>query len=79
MDPPLGGYRIVAAAQSIYAMHAQLLGDPNPPPPDDPVSTYLYGTTGGEGLQIVWKEELFKADGRTPVRALAEAGYQVRQ
>ncbi|HEY9304517.1 MAG TPA: hypothetical protein VIO95_09535, partial [Mycobacterium sp.] len=60
-------------------MHAQLLGDPNPPPPEDPVSTYLYGTIGGEGLQIVWRAQLLKADGRYPVRALAEAGYQVRR
>lgn len=79
LDPPLCGYAIVAAAQTIYAMRAQLLGDPNPPPPDDPVSTSLYGTTGGEGLQIVWKDQLFKADGRTPARALGEAGYQVRR
>jgi hypothetical protein len=43
------------------------------------VSTSLYGTTGGEGLQIVWKDQLFKADGRTPARALAEAGYQVKR
>ena len=79
LDPPLCGYRIVAAAQSIHAMRAQLLGDPNPPPPEDPVSTYLYGTTGGEGLQIEWRHELFKADGRIPTRALADAGYQVRR
>ncbi|MGA8543632.1 MAG: hypothetical protein WB785_00025 [Mycobacterium sp.] len=79
LDPPLCGYRIVAAAQSIYAMHARLLGDPDPPLPEDPVSTYLYGTTGGEGLQIVWKDELLKADGKIPARALAEAGYQVRR
>jgi hypothetical protein len=77
LDPPLCGYRIVAAAQSMYAMRAAWIGDPDPPPPDDPVSTRLYGTTGGEGLQIVWKDELLKADGRTPARALAEAGYQV--
>jgi hypothetical protein len=79
LDPPLGGYRIVAAAQHIYAMSARLMGDPDPPPPEDPVSTFLYGTTGGEGLQIVWKDELLQADGRAPARALAEAGYQVRR
>jgi hypothetical protein len=77
LDPPLHGYRIVAAAQSMWAMSARVFGDPDPPPPEDPVSTRLYGTTGGEGLQVVWRDELFKADGRVPTRALAEAGYRV--
>jgi hypothetical protein len=75
LDPPLCGYRIVAAAQTSYAMHARYIGDPTPP--DDPVSTSFYGTSGGEGLQIEWRPELLKADGRAPARALAEAGYQV--
>jgi hypothetical protein len=75
LDPPLCGYRIVAAAQTSYAMHARYIGDPTPP--DDPVSTSLFGTSGGEGLQIEWRPELFKGAGRAPVRALAEVGYQV--
>lgn len=79
VDPPLSGYRIVAAAQSMYAMHARVLGDPDPPPPEDPVSTRVYGTTGGEGLRIEWRHELLRVDGRVPARALAEAGYRVRR
>jgi hypothetical protein len=75
VDPPLCGYRVVAAAQSIYAMRARFIGDPAPP--DDPVSTTLFGVSGGEGLQIEWKQKLLRADGRTPARALADAGYQV--
>jgi len=55
------------------------LGDPNPLPPEDPVSACLFGTTGGERLQIEWKHTLFRADGRVPARALADAGYQVRR
>lgn len=75
LDPLLCGYRVVAAAQCIYPMRPTYVGDPTPP--DDPVSTYLYGVAGGEGLQIEWKDELFKADGRVPARALAAAGYRV--
>ena len=75
LDPPLGGYRVVAAAKSMYAMRVRYVGDPTPP--DDPVSTSLFGATGGEELQIEWKNKLFKADGRAPVRALADAGYRV--
>jgi hypothetical protein len=41
------------------------------------VKTTLFGTTGGESLQIVWQDKLLEAGGRAPARALAEAGYQV--
>ena len=75
VDPPLCGYRVVAAAQHIYAVRVRFVGDPTPP--DDPVSTTLYGTSGGEGLQIEWKRQLLRADGRSPVRALTDAGYRV--
>lgn len=77
LDPPLGGYRVAAAARCVPARRPTYVGDPIPP--EDPVSTYLYGTTGGEGLQIEWKDELLKAAGRAPVRALSEAGYRVWQ
>jgi hypothetical protein len=77
VDPPLSGYRVVAAAQSLYAVHVRLPGDPTPP--DDPVSTTLFGTTGGEKLRIEWQHKLFRADGKAPARALADAGYRVRR
>ncbi len=79
VDPPLCGYRVVAAAQSLYALRAVRIGDPDPPPPEDPVTTTLFGTTGGEGLHVEWARELFEAQGRSPARALAEAGYHVRR
>jgi hypothetical protein len=79
VDPPLGGYRVVAAAQRLHAMRAVVIGDPDPPPPDDPVTTALFGTTGGEGLHIAWSDQLFEAKGRSPARTLADAGYQVRR
>ncbi len=75
VDPPLCGYRVVAAAQSIHAMRARFIGDPTPP--DDPVSTTFFGATGGEGLRIGWEHQLLRADGRAPDRALADAGYRV--
>ncbi|PQM46671.1 hypothetical protein C1Y40_03159 [Mycobacterium talmoniae] len=77
LDPPLRGYSMVAAAQSMWAMRVLLATDP-PELADDPVCTHLFGITGGEGLQIEWGEELFRAGGRTPQRALAEAGYWLR-
>lgn len=77
VEPPLCGYRVVAAAQSIWAAQAVLIGDPYPEPLDDPVSTYLYGVSGGEGLQNLWGDALFMANGRVSTRALAEAGYRV--
>lgn len=77
LDPPLHGYQVVAAAQAITAAQAVLIGDPIPEPLDDPVSTVLFGTSGGEKLQIEWKQGLLVAGGRAPVRALTEAGYRV--
>lgn len=79
VDPPLCGYRVVAAAQTLYALRAVVVGDPDPPPPEDPVTTTLFGTTGGEGLHVEWGQVLFEAEGRSPARTLAEAGYQVRR
>ncbi|WP_231639687.1 hypothetical protein [Mycobacterium sp. Marseille-P9652] len=74
VDPPLCGYRIVAASKSMWAVSIQ-----SPPaPPEDPVSTALYGVTGGEALQIVSEHKLpGSADGRSPARALGDMGYRV--
>jgi hypothetical protein len=77
LDPPLSGYPVVAAGQSPWAMRASYVGDPTPPEPEDPVSTHLFGTTGGEGLQIQWANKLYRADGKAPARALAELGYRL--
>ncbi|VBA37045.1 hypothetical protein LAUMK136_01725 [Mycobacterium attenuatum] len=50
----------------------------SPEPPDDPVSTAFYGVAG-EGLHIFKESKLpGSADGRTPARALADLGYEVR-
>ena len=72
LDPPLCGYRVVAASKKLWAMRI-----PTPPsPPEDPVSTAFYGVTGGEDLQIVSEHKLTgSAHGRSPARALADAGY----
>jgi hypothetical protein len=75
VDPPLCGQRVIAAAQSIWAMRARFIDDPTPP--DDPVSTTLFGVAGGEGLQVEWGHQLLRVNGRSPVRALADAGYRV--
>jgi hypothetical protein len=76
VDPPLGGYRLVAAGRGMWAMRMASPDDPDLPP-EDPVRTTLFGTTGGEGLQILWQEKLLEVGGRAPARALAEAGYHV--
>jgi hypothetical protein len=74
LDPPLCGYRVVAASKTLWAVHI-----PTPPEPEDPVSTAFYGVTGGEELQIVSGRKLpGSADGRSPAGALADAGYRVR-
>jgi hypothetical protein len=75
LDPPLCGYRVVAASKTLWAMRIKI----PPEPPEDPVSTAFYGVTGGEGLQVVSGEKLpGSADGRSPARALADAGYLVQ-
>ncbi len=51
LDPPLCGYRVVAASKTLWAMRIKI-------PPEDPVSTAFYGVTGGEGLQVVSGEKL---------------------
>jgi hypothetical protein len=79
LDPPLAGYRLVAAGQGMWAQRVTVMGDPDPAPPDDPVKTTLFGTTGGESVQIVWQDKLLEVGGRAPARALAEAGYQVNR
>ncbi len=72
LDPPLCGYRVVAASKRLWAVRIQI----PPEPPEDPVSTAFYGVTGGEALQIVSERKLpGSADGRSPERALADAGY----
>jgi hypothetical protein len=72
LDPPLCGYRVVAASKTMWAMRITT----PPEPPEDPMSTAFYGVTGGEGLEIVSAQKLpGSADGRSPVRALADAGY----
>ena len=72
LDPPLCGYRVVAASTTLWAVRIQI----PPEPPEDPVSTAFYGVTGGEALQIVSERKLpGSADGRSPKRALADAGY----
>ncbi len=64
LDPPLGGYRVVAAGQGMWAQRVAVMGDPDPAPPDDPVKTTLFGTTGGESLQIVWQDKLLEVGGQ---------------
>lgn len=80
VSPPLHGYNVVAAAQTIWAMRAQCIypdGRIEPAEPDDPVSTELYGVVG-EGLQIDGTEKLpGSADGRNVSRTLAAIGYRI--
>ena len=80
VSPPLHGYNVVAASQQLWAMRAQCIypdGRIEPPEPDDPVSTELYGVVG-EGLQIDNSEKLpGSADGRSVVRTLAAMGYTI--
>lgn len=78
VDPPLGGYRIIAAATSPWAMGAQYIdADGNVHGRnDDPVSTTLYGVAS-EALQVGEGTRLTTADGSCPARALAEWGYTV--
>jgi hypothetical protein len=76
LSPPLCGYHVVAASKSLWAMRAQPVDSPEPP--EDPVSTPFYGV-GGEGLYVFRETKLpGSADGRTPDRALADLGYEVR-
>jgi hypothetical protein len=75
LDPPMCGYRVVAASKTLWAMRIKI----PPEPPEDAVSTAFYGVTGGEGLEVVAGEKLpGSADGRSPARALADAGYLVQ-
>ncbi|MCC9183673.1 hypothetical protein MMAG44476_03377 [Mycolicibacterium mageritense DSM 44476 = CIP 104973] len=80
VSPPWCGYHVVAASQQMWAMRAQCVypdGRIEPPEPDDPVSTELYGVVG-EGLQIDHTEKLpGSADGRNVVRTLAGIGYRI--
>ncbi|MGV0808510.1 hypothetical protein [Mycolicibacterium setense] len=80
VSPPLHGYNVVAASQQSWAMRAQYIhpdGRIEPPEPDDPVSTELYGVVG-EGLQIDSTQKLpGSADGRSVVRTLAAMGYTI--
>ncbi len=63
---------MVAASKTHWAVRIQI----PPEPPEDPVSIAFYGVTGGEALQIVSEQKLpGSADGRSPQRALADAGY----
>jgi hypothetical protein len=78
VDPPLGGYRVIAAGRGMWAVRVASAADSDLPP-EDPVRTTLFGTTGGESVQIVWQEKLLEVGGRAPARALAEAGYHVRR
>jgi hypothetical protein len=73
--PPLGGYSVVAAVETMWAMRARFVGDPTPP--EDPVSTRLYGVTGGEAARIESYDELHRADGRNIARTFTEAGYRL--
>jgi hypothetical protein len=76
VDPPLGGYRIVAAAKSLWAMRAQYVDADGKVHGrnDDPVSTTLYGVAN-EALQVGAGTKIVTADGSYPARALAELGY----
>jgi hypothetical protein len=80
LSPPLCGYNVVAASQTMWAMRAQMItedGRLEPPEADDPVSTDLFGVTG-EGLQIDKGQKLpGSIDGRNVARALASIGYTV--
>jgi hypothetical protein len=80
VDPPLRGYRIIAASKSMWAMRAQCVSADGivSGPADDPVSTTLYGVAN-EGLQVDVTTKLpGSADGRSPMRALADIGYTAR-
>ncbi|MHC9296458.1 hypothetical protein ACRCUN_28660 [Mycobacterium sp. LTG2003] len=78
VNPPLCGYNVVAASQTMWAMRAQAIypdGRIEPAEPDDPVSTELYGVTG-EGLQVDTSHKLpGSAEGRSVTRAMAGIGY----
>ncbi len=80
VSPPLCGYNVVAAAQTMWAMRAQCIhpdGRIEPAEPDDPVSTELYGVVG-EALQIDGTGKLpGSADGRDVARTLAAIGYRL--
>lgn len=80
LSPPLCGYNVVAAAQTMWAMRAQCIypdGRIEPAEPDDPVSTELYGVVG-EALQIDGTGKLpGSAEGRDVARTLAAIGYRI--
>ena len=80
VNPPLCGYNVVAAAQTMWAMRAQCIypdGRIEPAEPDDPVSTELYGVVG-EALQIDGTGKLpGSAEGRDVARTLAAIGYRI--
>jgi len=79
VDPPLCGYRIIAASKSLWAMRAHCIDADGTVsgPADDPVSTTLYGVAN-EALQVDTSTKLpGSADGRSPARALAAIGYAV--
>lgn len=80
VSPPLCGYNVVAAAQTMWAMRAQCIypdGRIEPAEPDDPVSTELYGVVG-EALQIDGTGKLpGSAEGRDVARTLAAIGYRI--
>ncbi|MBB5164847.1 hypothetical protein [Mycobacterium sp. AZCC_0083] len=67
VDPPLCGYRIIAAATSPYAVHAQYIDADGKVHGrrDDPVSTTLYGVAN-EALQVHPNTKLTSADGSYP-------------
>ncbi|MGA5464929.1 hypothetical protein [Mycobacterium sp. NPDC050041] len=77
VDPPLTGHRVVAATQSMWAIRLRCVGEDGPD--EDPVSTTIYGVTGGEGVRVDRDRPLAEtADGKCPARALAELGYAIR-
>jgi hypothetical protein len=76
VDPPFGGYRIIAAGMSLWTMRAQYVDADGKVHgrKDDPVSTTLYGVAN-ETLQVDAGTKLITVDGSYPPRALAELGY----
>lgn len=81
MNPPWHGHNVIAAAPMTWIMCAQYIhpdGRIEPPEPDDPVSTELYGVFGGEKLQVDLSKKLpGSADGRNATRTFAKIGYRI--
>lgn len=76
VSPPWCGYSVIAASKSLWAV--RVAPADSPAPPEDPVSTTFYGVAG-EGPHIFREAPLpGSADGRTPARALADLGYEVK-